>query len=223
MTVLITLTTAGADTGNFNLFSNVDGYVSAFASGISKAALQAGYTSYVVPNGTTTIRVKSNSACANYIDISLVEPTTTTTTTVTPTTTTTTTIVSPTTTTTTTIPFTAEITFTTQSGPDYEIFMTVTSGTLLDSLGASGTVEGYSNLACSVPAASGNGTFSALTVNPGLPGYAFVSLSGNPHNDWQSRKLVALIVQGIPIISNPFYLPIGANTYKIVGWDVCTV
>lgn len=92
MTVLITLTTAGADTENFNLFSNVDGYVSAFASGISKAALQAGYTSYVVPNGTTTIRVKSNSACTNYIDISLVEPTTTTTTTTsTPTTTTTTT------------------------------------------------------------------------------------------------------------------------------------
>ena len=27
LTVLITLTTAGADTGNFNLYSNVDGYV----------------------------------------------------------------------------------------------------------------------------------------------------------------------------------------------------
>lgn len=215
MTVLITLTTAGADTENFNLFSNVDGYVSAFASGISKAALQAGYTSYVVPNGTTTIRVKSNSACTNYIDISLVEPTTTTTTS--------TTTVPPTTTTTTTIPFTAEITFTTQSGPNYETYMTVTSGTLLDSLGASGTVEGYSDLACSVPAASGDGTFSALTVNPGPPGYAFVSLTGNPHNDWQSRKLVALIVQGTPIISNPFYLSVGANTYKIVGWGVCTV
>ena len=214
MTVLITLTTAGADTENFNLFSNVDGYVSAFASGISKAALQAGYTSYVVPNGTTTIRVKSNSACTNYIDISLVEPTTSTTTS---------TSTSTTTTTTTVIPFTAEITFTTQSGPDYEIFMTVTSGTLLDSLGASGTVEGYSDLACSVPAASGNGTFSALTVNPGLPGYAFVSLTPNPHNDWQSRKLISLLVQGTPITSNPFYLSVCANTYKIVGWGVCTV
>jgi hypothetical protein len=215
MTVLITLTTAGADTGNFNLFSNVDGYVSAFASGISKAALQAGYTSYVVPNGTTTIRVKSNSACANYIDISLVEPTTTTTTstTVTPTTTTTTTL----------IPFTAEITFTTQSGPDYEVFMTVTSGTLLDSLTASGTVEGYSDLACSVPAASGNGTFSALILNTGLPPYAFTSLSGNPHNDWQSRKLVSLIVNS-NIINSPIqYIVVGANTYKIVGWGVCAV
>ena len=223
MTVLITLTTAGADTGNFSLYSNLDGYTSAFATGVSKAALEAGYTSYVVPNGTITIRVKSNSACANYIDISLVEPTTTTTTTVTPTTTTTTTIVSPTTTTTTTIPFTAEITFTTQSGPDYETYMTVTSGTLLDSLGASGTVEGYSDLACSVPAASGDGTFSALTVNPGLPGYAFVSLSGNPHNDWQSRKLVALVVNSNIITSPIQYIVVGGHTYKIVGWGVCTV
>jgi hypothetical protein len=94
LTVLITLTTAGADTGNFNLYSNVDGYVSAFATGVSKAALEAGYTSYVVPNGTTTIRVMSSTVCTNYIDIIiLVEPTTTTTTTSTPTTTTTTTAV----------------------------------------------------------------------------------------------------------------------------------
>ena len=217
MTVLITLTTAGADTENFNLFSNVDGYVSAFASGISKAALQAGYTSYVVPNGTTTIRVKSNSACTNYIDISLVEPTTTTTTS--------TTTVPPTTTTTTTIPFTAEITFTTQDNipDDYEIYMTVTSGTLLDSLGANGTVQGYTDALCSV--LSDTGTFSALTLTPPLspPSSANTLLSDNPHNDWQSRTLVALIVQGTPIISNPFYLSVGANTYKIVGWGVCTV
>lgn len=101
MTVLITLTTAGADTGPFNLYSNVDGYVSAFETGVSKTALLAGYSSALVPNGTTTIRIKSTGTCVNYIDVTVVT-TTTTTTTGTPTTTTTTTGIPPTTTTTTT-------------------------------------------------------------------------------------------------------------------------
>lgn len=90
MTVLITLTTAGTDTGPFNLYSNVDGYVSAFETGVSKAALVAGYSSALVPNGTTIIRIKSTGTCVNYIDVNVVT-TTTTTTTGTPTTTTTTT------------------------------------------------------------------------------------------------------------------------------------
>jgi len=103
MTVLITLTVAGADSGPFNLFSNLDGYTSAFAVGVSKASLLAGYSSSVVPNGTTIIRVMSIGDCTNYIDITLSTLTTTTTSTAVPTTTTTTTVVS-TTTTTTTIP-----------------------------------------------------------------------------------------------------------------------
>ena len=91
MTVLITLTTAGTDTGPFDLYSNVDGYVSAFETGVSKAALLAGYSSALVPNGTTTIRIKSTGTCVNYIDVTVVTTTTTTTTSVPPTTTTTTT------------------------------------------------------------------------------------------------------------------------------------
>jgi hypothetical protein len=90
MTVLITLTTAGTDTGPFDLYSNVDGYVSAFEIGVSKAALVAGYSSALVPNGATIIRIKSTGTCVNYIDVNVVT-TTTTTTTGTPTTTTTTT------------------------------------------------------------------------------------------------------------------------------------
>ncbi len=78
MTVLITLTTAGTDTGPFNLYSNVDGYVSAFETGVSKAALVAGYSSALVPNGTTTIRIKSTGTCVNYIDVAVVTTTTTT-------------------------------------------------------------------------------------------------------------------------------------------------
>lgn len=78
MTVLITLTTAGTDTGPFDLYSNVDGYVSAFETGVSKAALLAGYSSALVPNGTTTIRIKSTGICVNYIDVLVITTTTTT-------------------------------------------------------------------------------------------------------------------------------------------------
>jgi hypothetical protein len=91
MTVLITLTTAGTDSGPFDLYSNLDGYTSAFETGVSKASLLAGYSSALVPDYTTTVRVKSNGLCLNYVDIILESTTTTTTTIVGPTTTTTTT------------------------------------------------------------------------------------------------------------------------------------
>lgn len=81
MTVLITLTVAGADSGPFNLYSNLDGYTSAFATNISKASLLAGYSSSAVPDYTTIIRVISIGNCTNYIDIPLPGFTTTTTTT----------------------------------------------------------------------------------------------------------------------------------------------
>ena len=89
-TALIQLTTAGADTGNFTLFSDATGYGPYFESGISRASLLAGYTSNLVPAGTTTIRVKSNSVCSNYVDIAVGGLSTTTTTTTSTTTTTTT-------------------------------------------------------------------------------------------------------------------------------------
>jgi hypothetical protein len=79
---LITLTTAGANTGPFNLASNTTGFATNFETGVSKSALLAGYTSSLVPVGTTTIRVKSTSvSCSNYIDIVVGGLTTTTTTT----------------------------------------------------------------------------------------------------------------------------------------------
>jgi hypothetical protein len=104
ITVSITLTLAGVDTGpTFNLYSNVGGYTTAFATGVSKAALQAGYISTVVPDGTTIIRVSSVGTCNTSVDLNVITSTTTTTTvTPTPTTTTTTTTVIPTPTTTTT-------------------------------------------------------------------------------------------------------------------------
>ena len=120
MNVLITLTTAGIDTGPFNLYSNTDGYVTAFQTNIAKSLLVAGYTSTVVPAGTTTIRVKSTGLCTNYIDIYVTGSGTTTTTTTAPvgptTTTTTTPYVGPSTTTTTTTSGGGTTTTTTTSG-----------------------------------------------------------------------------------------------------------
>lgn len=113
MTVEIQLTTVGLDSTTFDLYSNVDGFTNPFVGGLSAAIMLAGYTSTVVPDFTTIIRVQSTGTkCSNFIDITLVttttttttlEPTTTTTTTADPTTTTTTTTLEPTTTTTTTL------------------------------------------------------------------------------------------------------------------------
>lgn len=102
-TVLITLTTAGADTGPFDLYSNVDGFVAPFESNISKASLEAGYLSIYVPDAATTIRVASdNPICDNYIDLFIVTTSTTTSSSTSTTSTTSTTTTAPPTTTTTT-------------------------------------------------------------------------------------------------------------------------
>ena len=86
-TALITLTIAGSDTGPFDLYSNTDGYLSPFESSVSKANLEAGYLSDLVPDNTTIIRVKSDNAlCSNYIDCEISSITTTSSTTTTTTT-----------------------------------------------------------------------------------------------------------------------------------------
>lgn len=65
----ITLTTAGLNTGPFNLYSNVDSFNTPFETNITRAALLAGYTSYLVPTGTTSILIKNvvtNTVCSEY-------------------------------------------------------------------------------------------------------------------------------------------------------------
>lgn len=102
MTVYITFTSFGSDAGPFNLYSNVDGYTSAFAAGVSKAQLLAGFPSNSVPDGTTIVRAKSFGVCNNFVDIPISNVvTTTTSSTAVPVTTTTTTPPATTTTTTT--------------------------------------------------------------------------------------------------------------------------
>lgn len=79
MYVLITLTTAGVDTGPFDLYSDADTYAAPFETGVSKSALLAGYGSSSVPGTATTIRVKSTGTCTNYVDLGIAGITTTTT------------------------------------------------------------------------------------------------------------------------------------------------
>jgi hypothetical protein len=74
MEISLTLTTAGIDTGPFDLYSDVDGYTTLFESGVSRADLIAGYITSSVPGGTTIVRVQSNSLCTNFIDITLTIP-----------------------------------------------------------------------------------------------------------------------------------------------------
>jgi len=87
MTVLITLTTAGTDAGPFDLYSDSNLYTTPFESNVNKAALMAGYSSSLVPNDATIIKVISKSGCVNYIYISITSTTSTTTSTTSTTTT----------------------------------------------------------------------------------------------------------------------------------------
>lgn len=92
MTVLVTLTLAGTDVGPFNLYSNVDGYTTPLATGISRAALLAGYSLAGVPDTASVIRAQSTGTCTNYLDMLLSGGTTTTTSSTSSTTTSTTTL-----------------------------------------------------------------------------------------------------------------------------------
>jgi len=119
MTILITLSLAGTETGPFDLYSNVNGFTTPFDSGVSRAALLAGYET-TAPDGTITVRLDDLNA--------LCTPSTTdiyscaipncdfTGTIICPVTTTTTTTAEPTTTTTTAYPGVAPCTWSTYGG-----------------------------------------------------------------------------------------------------------
>lgn len=67
MTVLIKLKT-NINSELFNLYSDIDGYVSPFEIEIPKSSILEGITSLRVPDGTTIIRVMSDSLSNIYID-----------------------------------------------------------------------------------------------------------------------------------------------------------
>lgn len=68
----ISLTSAGIDATTFDIYSDVDGYTTAFETGVSKASLLAGILSINVPDFTTTCRVVAN--CGSYVDMPLDDP-----------------------------------------------------------------------------------------------------------------------------------------------------
>src|SRR6478736_8102878 len=69
MTVLITLTLAESDTTLFDLYSNIDGFTIPFETNVSKTSLVAGYSSSLVPDYASTIRIQCKDRCSNYIDV----------------------------------------------------------------------------------------------------------------------------------------------------------
>lgn len=84
MYAVITITNPGGDlTGPFNIYSDIDNYVSAFESNISLSDLLAGFATFNVPVGTEIIRVQTSfllvDACNVFIDTNITTTTTTTT------------------------------------------------------------------------------------------------------------------------------------------------
>jgi len=168
-TVIVTLTSAGSDSGPFNLYSNVDGYTTAFAFSVPKSSLLAGYISVVVPDLTTNIRIMSVGICTNYIDVNVSGITTTTTST---TSTTTSTSTSTTTSTTTTATPTTTTTTTTVA-PVFRISITNASTACSGVPDWTGTVNfvGGLNTLCncvSLTITSNTGTFDTAVGNNGF-------------------------------------------------------
>jgi hypothetical protein len=69
MIVTIKLTTAGSETGPFNLYSDADGFVTVFETNVSKSKLLAGYTTNLAPENTKVVRACSMANCKNCVDI----------------------------------------------------------------------------------------------------------------------------------------------------------
>ena len=70
MTGIIYLTAAGLDTGPFDIYSDVDGYVAPFGIGILKSTLISGWATDAIPQGTLGVRIQSiNANCTNYAEI----------------------------------------------------------------------------------------------------------------------------------------------------------
>ncbi len=71
MTGIITIITIGDDIGNFNLYSNVDGYVAPFDTNVSKNTLLSGFATNNIPNGTISVRAMSTGTCTNFLNINI--------------------------------------------------------------------------------------------------------------------------------------------------------
>jgi hypothetical protein len=71
-TINIKVTSPGVCSGPCDLYSDADGYTTAFATGISITVLSSiiGYNTTSVPPGATTIRIQNDNAnCSNFVDV----------------------------------------------------------------------------------------------------------------------------------------------------------
>lgn len=215
-TVTITLTTAGTDTGPFDLYSDADGYVTPFETGVLKAFLVAGYTSILVPDAATIIRVVSTGVCTNFVDLPINVVPSTTTTSSTSSTTTSTTTAAPLA----TIAVSAE-TFESAPSAGYLQFQaSVTLGTTIDNLDFTGTYERYTNSDCTSAIAGGCNFIDVLlsagsTLVTSSPLCPYTSVGG------LSVKLLSLDVNGVNITSNDQIITVGGNSYRITGFGDC--
>jgi hypothetical protein len=231
MTVLITLTTAGTDSGPFSLYSNLDGFVTPFETGISKSALVSGYTSTLVPDFTATVRVKSTGTCTNYVDLTVsggttttTSSTSTTTTTTSSTSTTTTTTSSTSTTTTTSAPiasiFRVGSCVPNQISTDYTVYAPPGSTVILradfggsfvaSSAGSSAsvTIGGFNNQSTSCYY-SGTQYFSlapTYTFTMGSGGSQIVSTSANTYEADETNTSLTVVIVSVDGIANGAYV-----------------
>ena len=67
--------TIGADVVNLNLLSDVDSYATPFETSIPKASFAIGYTSLLVPDAATIVRVQATgSVCVSFENITISNP-----------------------------------------------------------------------------------------------------------------------------------------------------
>ena len=206
--MLFRSTSAGTDTGPFDLFSNVDGYIIPIDGAISRAALLAGYTCTTVPDTATSIRVKSLAACKNYVDLAISFPTTTTTTsTSTSTTTSTTTVAPPITTTTTTTAAPVTTTTTTTSGGG-----TTTTTTTSGGGGTTTTTTTTAAPATTTTTTTAGPAPTTTTTTTPTPNYAFYFEIVNGNNDF---TLALNTEPGVPTTTTNYTLvKSGVSTYN---------
>ena len=77
MSFVITISNVGNDvTGPFDLFSNVDGFLNAFANDVTLSELSSGYPTNAVPENTSIIRVfDKTGVCLSSVDTPItIEP-----------------------------------------------------------------------------------------------------------------------------------------------------
>lgn len=211
MNVLITLTSPGVDTGPFNIYTNVDNYVTAVATNIAKSTLVSGYNATVPPT-TITVKVESTGVCTSSIYLTVIQPTTTTTTSTSSTTTSTTTTSSstttttttavPTTTTTTTVPVGPTTTTTTTPAPNYKFYLQVRNQ----------TDTGYGDGTFFLNSVGGFNTFTTdySLIRSGISqfnpsGSSVVAASG-----YVIDRITKFAYDGTTVIYN---LPIGSSNY----------